>query len=442
MQLTFEYTRDLGLGSSPQAVHMMDNTLRVIFLDSDGKVQGLEVYPPFGLYDTLEFSQTGRLSADTSVTHPSIKKIAHYGAYGFWCTGDMHRFVMYMLPFDVSKTLIDGNISYAKDSFVSQLSLSMQNIGGQLVGSHRSVVSPGSRLDLVVFFGNQYIELGRFYIDRVAAGYPDMKVTVSARNALGKLLKDQTFDQDNIFEEATLMENFIAVLELAQVGEFFVADPQKNWKLQFKQDMSILEGLTQVVQLLPQWQVKENTDGVVGIGPITDGRFEQPGTYVFESDKTCWSYDVEYDDEQTYSKLCITCADPPNCLFRQLPPHRWWVPPANKTLYINLPDGTDVAGMNAFADELEQAIAVAGRMESFAGKFTPHMVIGDAVELIETDGTHSFIGTVTSVKHQFGRSGFFTGFTVDSAGRRGKPFLKDLVSEVAGSKRDTSVLIY
>ncbi|NLB54938.1 MAG: hypothetical protein GX811_04095 [Lentisphaerae bacterium] len=120
----------------------------------------------------------------------------------------------------------------------------------------------------------------------------------------------------------------------------------------------------------------------------------------------------------------------------------WWVPPANKTLYIKLPDGTDVAGMNAFADELEQAIAVAGRMESFAGKFTPHMVIGDAVELIETDGTHSFIGTVTSVKHQFGRSGFFTGFTVVSAGRRGKPFLKVLVSEVAGSKRDTSVLIY
>ena len=189
------------------------------------------------------------------------------------------------------------------------------------------------------------------------------------------------------------------------------------------------------------WQVSENTDGTVGIGPVTDGRFEQPSTYIFERDKTCWSYDIEYDDEQTVSKICITCKEPANSVYRQLPPHKWWVSSPNKTMYITVPDGTSLDVINAYADELAESVAISGRIESFVGIFTPHMLIGDAVELVEPDGKHSIIGTVTSVKHNLGRSGFYTEFTVDSGGRKGKPFLKDFVSQISVTQKIGGVVI-
>lgn len=97
--------------------------------------------------------------------------------------------------------------------------------------------------------------------------------------------------------------------------------------------------------------------------------------------------------------------------------------------------------MNAYADELAESVAISGRIESFVGIFTPHMLIGDAVELVETDGRHSMIGTVTSVKHNLGRNGFYTEFTVDSGGRKGKPFLKDFVSQISGTKKISGVVI-
>ena len=111
------------------------------------------------------------------------------------------------------------------------------------------------------------------------------------------------------------------------------------------------------------------------------------------------------------------------------------------TMYITVPDGTLLADMNTYADELIQAVAISGRIESFVGIFTPHMLIGDAVELVEPDARHGLIGTVTSVKHNLGRSGFYTEFSVDSGGRKGKPFLKDLMGQISGNRKTDGVVI-
>ena len=38
MILEFEYTNNLGAGSSPQVLHMMDNGFRVVYLNSNNEV--------------------------------------------------------------------------------------------------------------------------------------------------------------------------------------------------------------------------------------------------------------------------------------------------------------------------------------------------------------------------------------------------------------------
>lgn len=162
---------------------------------------------------------------------------------------------------------------------------------------------------------------------------------------------------------------------------------------------------------------------------------------MFERDRTCFSYDVEYSDENTYAKLCVSCKEPAETVSVTLPPHRWWVSPQNKTMYVTVPDGTGSAEIEAYADELARLIAISGRIESFAGIFTPQLIIGDEIELVETNGRRSKTGTVTSVRHKFGKGGFITEFTVDSSGRKGKALLKDYVSQIGGKSTQSKVVI-
>jgi hypothetical protein len=442
MRLTFKYTKTAGAGLSPQAVHMMDNGLRFIYLTSDGLVEAKECFPDMGLYDELDYTGKGRISADFEVSKPQLKKVAHHGAYGFWSSEDTHRFVIYMLPYDVSAALVDGSISFTKDSPVSQLSISFLNLRGELVGRHRSALMPNTILEIGFAMGTSPIlPLGKFYIDRVSTSYPDESISVTARNSIGKLLKEQTFNENNNFQNETLKENLEAILQLSGIESYFVGDPQKHWKLTFEPNTDLQSGIEQVISLLSGWQLRENTDSMVGIAPISDVRFEQPSLYVFERDKSCFSYDVEYTDESTYNNLCIICNDPEQTIFVTLPPHKWWLSPQHKTMYVTVPDGTGSTELVAYADELARLIAISGRIESFVGVFTPQLIIGDEIELVETNAKRSKIGTVTSVRHKFGKSGFITEFTVDSSGRKGKALLKDYVSQIGGKSTQSKVVI-
>ncbi len=441
MELSFEYTGTLGAGASPQAVHMMDDGLRFFYLDG-GVVKAKEAYPDMGIYDSLTFADKGRVCTNTGVEKPQLKKVAHHGAYGFWSAGDAHRFVMYMLPSDISAMVDSLTISHTKDSAISQLSATFQNVESRLVGRARSIVQPNTRLELYFSMGSSdEIGMGRFYIDRTNVDYPKGTVSVSARNTIGKLLKDQTFDEDTAFIESDLKLNLETVFALAGVEESFVGDPAKTWGLTFEPDTTILDGLTQVVALLSGWQIRETMDGVVGVASAADTRFDQPGAYSFEREKTCWSYSTEYADENTYAKICVRCSDPEQVLYVTLEPHRWWNSPGNKTLYVDVPDGTSAAELQAYADELAAGIALSGRTESFAGIFTPAMIVGDVVSLVESAGKETAIGTVTTVKHTMGRNGFYTEFTVDSGGRKGKALLKDYLSQITGTSESRGVTI-
>ena len=442
MTLTFEYTLDAGAGLFPQVIHTSDNLLRFIYLTSDGTVAGRTADPVLGLYDNLTYTETGRISPDESVSCPSIKKVAHYGAYGFWSTEGDHRFVMYMLPADITNSFIDGSVKFSIGSEVSQMSCTLLNIKGALLNRYRAFVTPGTKMELYFSLGSSgEIPLGIFYIDRASVSYPDEKVSVSARNAIGKLLKEQTFNEDNTFEETTLQQNLQEILRLAEVENFFVGESTKTWKLCFEPDVSILDGIKRVISLLDGWKVDETANGIIGVAAAADARFDQPAVYTFERDKTCWSYSVEYDDSEAVSKVCVTCADPESTVYATVSRNKWWVQPSHRTTYVTAADGATLTEITAMAEELAQAIAISGRQESFVGIFTPQLTIGDEVRIVSGAKTET-IGTVTDVTHNFGRGGFYTAFTVDSGGRKGKARLSDLIGKASKKPNLNGVTIY
>lgn len=447
MILAFAYQHTAGRGHAPQMVHMMDNGFRIIYLSDSGLVMGKVSHPNMGLYEQLVWKEKGRMSPDENVTYPSLKKVAHYGAYGFWSAksilpdsiGD-HRFVMYMLPTDITQTLLNGSISLSKDSAVSSASFTFQNVKGFLLKRYRSLVAPNAKIELYFSMGDSHeIALGKWFIDRVSTSVPGNDVSVSARNTIGKLLKEQSFDETISFKQPTLSENLKAILAYGGVEDFFVGDPAKNWQISFESQNSLLSGIEDVIGILPGYKIEETYDGTIGIGPYSDTRFEQPSTYYFERDKNCFNYSTEYCDEQTYARICVSCDDPPNTIYTDVPPHKLWPMPAHRTLFVKTPNGATLNELQAYADDLSESVGMTGRTETFAGRFTPQMVIGDEVQMTANGETNS-IGIVTSVRHNFGTKGFFTEFTIDSGGRKGKPLLKDYVSQITGNKKSKAVI--
>ena len=185
----------------------------------------------------------------------------------------------------------------------------------------------------------------------------------------------------------------------------------------------------------------ETAAGVIGVAKVTDARFDQPAVYTFERDKTCWSYSVEYDDSEAVSRVCVTCAEPKNTVYADVPRSKWWIQPSHRTAYVTAADGATLAEITAMAEELAEAVAISGRQESFVGIFTPQLTIGDEVRIVSGAKTET-IGTVVDVTHSFGRGGFYTAFTVDSGGRKGKSRLSDLIGKVSEKPNLNGVTIY
>lgn len=434
MILNFEYDISCGAGHAPQLIHMPDNMLHLIYLDDSGAVQGKKAEPYLGLYDNLSFTEDGRLSPDESVSLPSLKKVAHYGAYGFWSAEGDHKFVIYMLPTDISDALIDGQTQFSAGNECSSMSCSLLNIRGRLINRYRSILTPGTKLELYVALGDSdEAAMGIYYIDRASVSYPEEKVQVSARDAIGKLLKEQTFDENTFFEELTLQDNIKAVLDLAGVENYFVGDATSSDPLEFEPDVTILEGLKYAIALLSNWSIAETAEGVVGIASADDPRFDQPAKYTFERDHQCWNYSVEFDDSNGANRVCVTSESEEEGgnaerVYKNVGYNPWWAQPAHRTLYVKTVNGASHAQVEAYAEQLATILRQSGRMETFAGVFTPQLTLGDEVHVTDHNGAKETVGSITDVTHSFGKGGFITSFTVDSGGRRGRAKLKDLIN--------------
>lgn len=437
MQLNFEYVVNCGEGKYPQVVHDKTNTLRVIYLADDNTVHSYDAYPELGLYDNLTFKDIGRISPDDNVSYPSLKRVAHYGAYGFWSAEEDHRFVIYMMPTDISKALVDGSTTFQSDSEVSSMSCNLLNIRGELLNRYRALVTPGTKLEIYFSIGNSgEVPIGVFYVDRSNISYPDEKISVSARNAVGKLLKEQTFDENTVFDYGSLHENIKQILELGEIENYFVGDPGTNQKLEFKPETTLLEGIKYAMTLLSNWKIDQTVDGIVGVASTADARFDPPGVFAFEREKTCWSYNIEYDDADAASRVSVYSEginedDPTTRVYLDVKFNKWWEQPHHRTLHVQTVDGATEEQCITIANTLADSLAASGRIESFVGLFTPQLTLGDEVHVIDENGAEEIIGSVTDVTHNFGKNGFYTSFTVDSGGRKGRTRLKDLISVAA-----------
>lgn len=272
-------------------------------------------------------------------------------------------------------------------------------------------------------------DMGIFYADKTRFRVGDPGAKVNARNSVGKYLRDQTYDERNNYSPMRLDDLLKKILTGAGITDFYVAPNSTQIGMQFAPNKSILDGIEEILAYAPGWVIREEVTGRVVIGPKDDAEFTQPSRYTFQRDRDIFSREQIKDDQLIYGRVCVHTTDFVVKVYRAVASSLGWLPPAQKTYYQSVPDGTTSQEAAALATELADSMANSGEIETFVCPFRPHLIPGDEAEILDSAGS-TFLGVITQVQHDFGAGGFYTTITVDSGGRIGRPRFKDLVNAI------------
>ena len=226
MQLTFEYSQKVADGASPAGFHSPDNVVQVFFTDGDGRIRGIIADTPEGAFDSRNFYGEAIAAPDTNVGFLKVCYLPRMNLWAVWESGGVHRMAVFILKQETDKYLVRGDITLRGDRPIATLKLVLENPQGIIAmedAEDASNIPPGARIN--VFFSSgasSRFHLGIFYIDRIKKSVGQPEVHFEARNASGKLLRDQSFDENNTFAVATIDNIIKDILDDAGVVSYYV----------------------------------------------------------------------------------------------------------------------------------------------------------------------------------------------------------------------------
>ena len=198
MELTFEHSQKVADGHNPAAYHTPDNQLQVLFTDA-GNIKATYTDTPMGEFDSREFVAPYTVASDDSVEHLRVTYLPRMNVFWSWEADGLHRLAMMILKQDGSPYLKDGTISFKDSDAVATLGLTLDNPDGMFAAESWAGVTPGTQINVLYQMGNsQRVQIGMFYVDKADMDVTSPDVNISSRNIIGKLLKDQTLDENYI----------------------------------------------------------------------------------------------------------------------------------------------------------------------------------------------------------------------------------------------------
>jgi len=451
MELTFNGAYSSFSGNNPEMIHMEDNSVWGFQVDSNRLTgENLEYAPGDVDWSTLQYTSFAIVTRDKEISLMRLKNIPRVGIYGVWhqaeildgtevITPERHRLAIWNVETDISKYLQDCSIEFRENTPISSATLSFENPNQILSGEDDSLVKPGMKLELSLTMGDsEEYPISVQYIDRVDMGAIRGEIGVDSRNISGKALKDQTFDENNEYLYQTYYLNVIALLENAGITDYSIQDTG-TWQfgIKFPPNMTFLEGLNEMINNSLNWKLIEDQDGKIIAGStVTFSDIQLNSRYEFNRGIDVWSRNIVRDDTDVYSRVCgkfdLTTAGVTETqyIYKAVVNDSDWDVSGQKTLYIDFPKESDLTEVGEILDEIADRLATAGVQETFVGPIRPHLIPGDEAKITSDTGS-KIIGLVTTVRHTLGRNGFYTEFTVDSSGRKGKPKINDYIQEVA-----------
>lgn len=451
MQLEFEVINtDVGDGNYPDLIHFANTQAQVFYLQ-DGELYGKPTDKiDNGEWQNTIFQDEVDASPDTGMSHFEIKVLPGWGIIGGYKAGDIHKMIIYEFAWEMDRYLNSGSIKHSIDNPISSFTLSLENPdlndpehpGNVAINEENSLLSPGAKVTFKFGAGddlNDY-EMGIFYVDRSNFTLLSETASVDGRNLIGKALKDQTLDesyQTGFNYNNLIIENFFKHANLDSNQYLIENTSARNW-FDFKPNMDILSALNEIFKAMLNWKVRELTDGTIVVGSPNFSWFTSNGVYNFYRNKDIFSRGIVRDDMGAYRRVCIHDSDFNIVVYKDVKGYSGWNLQAKKTLYVQVANGTRLSEANLYAEEVANRVDSVGKIESFTGPLRPHLTCGDEAVIIDEKGSKS-LGLITEITHVFGKSGYYTNFTVDSGGRLGKGRLTDYIGQITKDKTSGSI---
>lgn len=517
MQLAFEHLQTVGSGVQPNAIHTPENIVQVIYAGENGVIYSTEASTPYGDWSSLEFATPYMVCDDVNVEYLKLKYIAS-SIFAVWKNdaedGEVvpyqagvdhnyrQRFAVWATRNNISGYLSDGSIELSLNDPVARMNITFDNPDYILSHEEDSILSPGTKVILFFKSGDsEHYIMGRYFVDKNDMDVSEPTTNIEGRNGIGKLLKDQTFNESGFYPRQNLKTLIESVIDKASVTDYWITDTAIERGMKFPPDMNFMDGITELLNTAPPWKMQESLSGTMGFGPQNDSNFPQPSTYSFLRDTDVFSRSISRDDQDAYARVCIKAEgvssatsgtvsvdvlnirpdpstnNPPlgvlsrndvitiihdlgngwlKMSYGDIPEGYVWaayvsiskttkgdfyayanvnfkfVMGKNKTLHVTAAKDTSAEDAQAYANQLASLVGSSGVIESFSGPFRPYLWPGDNAKIIGK--TTKLLGVITSIRHKFGKSGFFTEFTVDSGMIAGKTKISDYINKITKSK--------
>lgn len=443
MELQFEYIDSIGSqGSYPDFLQYYDTEGQVFYIKS-GEMYAKATEKLEGEFDSPVWLDELKVAPDTGMSLLEIKTLNGFGLVGSYLTPTAQKMIIYEFQFDMDRYLNSGSIKHSINNPISSFSLTLENPINEasdtqenaVMGEKSSLLSPGAKVmfGFTVGENEDYYELGTFYIDRSDYSLLRNTANVDGRNLTGKALKDQTLNQHSNINWNTLTAIFEDLFEYANLArEQYEIETSTDYRYyNFEPTKDILSALNEILKSLVNWRMEETPQGQIIVGSPTFNKFTPRGNYTFERNKDIFSRQIKMDDQESYRKVCVHDKDKTIMIYKDVVSYTGWNLQSNKTLFVEVPQGSSAANATDIANELATRLANVGKVETFTGPIRPHIIVGDQARIVDEDGTTT-LGLITEVTHNFGKSGFTTEFTVDSGGRLGRGRLTDYIRMARG----------
>lgn len=450
MQLTFEEVAVIGSGVSPDFVEFPRTEGQLFFLDN-GDMYGTPSRRLNGYYDNPVWMDTVNVTPpDTpGIVGFELKTLQGFGIVGTVYNSEVQKLLIYEYQQDISKYFAEGSIRHNIENPISTFTATFDNPIDEdteyteqvILNEHKGLLSPGAKISFHVRIGEEEpVEMGTFYVDTTDYKVKSETATVDGRNLIGKILKDQTLNEmsNTGYKTVTnLISDWLGYCGLSQ-EQYLVETTVEARRFKFEPSKTVLQAIEEVLKTMVDWKIEQDVDGTIIIGSPEYAGFPQRSTYTFNRGEDIFSRNIKMDDAEAYRKVCVHDKDWNIEIYELVQSYSGWSLQSNKTLFVQVPDGTSQANAQSIARELASRLENVGRIETFTGPFRPQLMVGDAARIVEPTGQVS-LGLITEVTHTFGKNGFTTTFVVDSGGRLGKPRLKDYIQKIQQSTSSGSI---
>lgn len=341
-------------------------------------------------------------------------------------------YIRYVAYEDVSDRIMSWKVSRNTGTSINALDVDLVNVGYRYYESDACIFVPGSRLRLQIKVGDsEPLPMITTWIDELSLSCDSDTVSISSRNSIGFILKDQTTNFSYSATKKTYAQAIDAILSGLDAPEFeyklvgFM--PVVTIDVQYGPAdtyLGAIESVNDKMPLIPpepdKFMVFEDAEGIVYIGSESGIKPLAPnGYYVFEENDITYTKKITKSRDGAYSGIRLsgkTSAGSEIQAYQPAETYDGWYVGSNRILHSDWKFPITVDGLSNLAARISENIQNGGIGREFKTVFIPEMLPGD-IACRTKNGEIEPLGIITQVDLSFGRNdGYQTGFYANSGG--------------------------